>query len=82
MLSFINMYILLWVELIERPVHSYGDLEVVQFPVFADLIDDGGHPGATDLSGPMGHGATHLLHDDTVVAGAVQTQLLQDGSDL
>ena len=76
------MWFLLWVELVERSVHPHRDVQVVQAAVLADLVHHGGHAGAADLGGAARHGATHLLHDDTVVTGAVQTQTLQDGPHL
>lgn len=72
----------LWVEFVQRAVHAYGDVQVVQPSVLTDFIHHGRHPGSADLSGAARHGATHLLDDNTVVAGAVQPQLLQDSPDL
>ena len=73
---------LLWVELVERSVHPHGDVQVVQPAVLPDLVHHGGHAGSADLRGAARHGPTHLLHDDTIVTGAVQTQTLQDGPHL
>lgn len=72
----------LWMQLVERAVHPHGHVQVVQAAVLADLVHHGGHAGAADLGGAARHGAAHLLHDDGVVARAVETQLLQDGPDL
>lgn len=74
--------LLLWVELVECPIHAHSHVQVVQAAVLADLVHNGRHAGATDLGGAARHGAAHLLDDDAVVAGAVQAQLLQDGPDL
>ena len=72
----------LWVEFVKRAVHAHGDVQVLQPSVLTDLIHHGRHSGSADLSGAAGHGPAHLLDDNTVVAGAVQPQLLQDGPDL
>lgn len=69
-------------ELVERPIHSHRHVQVVQAAVLADLVHHGSHTSAADLGGAARHGAAHLLDDDAVVTGAVQTQLLQDGPDL
>lgn len=74
--------VLLWVQLVERAVHAHGDVQVVQSSVLTDLVHHGGHPGSADLSRAAGHRAAHLLDDNTVVAGAVEPQLLQDRPDL
>ena len=69
-------------KLVERPVHAHSHVEAVQPPVFADLIHHGGHARATQLRRPLGHHPAHGLHEDTVVARAIQAQLLEDGPDL
>lgn len=69
-------------KLVERPVHAHSHVEAVQPPVFADLIHHSSHACATQLRRPLGHHPTHGLHEDTVVARAVQAQLLEDGPDL
>lgn len=73
---------LLWVQLVKRSVHAHGHIQVVQSPVLADLVHNCCHTGPADLGGAAGHRTANLLDDDTVVAGAVQPQLLQDGPDL
>lgn len=72
----------LWVEFVQRAVHAHSDVQVVQPSVLTDFIHHGRHPGTADLGGAAGHGAAHLLDDNTVVAGAVEPQLLQDSPDL
>lgn len=74
--------VLLWVQLVECAVHAHGDVQVLQFSVLTDLVHHGGHSGSADLSRTTGHGAAHLLDDDTVITGAVEPQLLQDCPDL
>lgn len=74
--------VLLWVQLVERAVHTHGDVQVVQSPVLTDLVHHRRHSGSADLSGATGHGAAHLLDDNTVITGAVESQLLQDRPDL
>lgn len=69
-------------QLVERAVHAHGDVQVVQAAVLADLVHHGGHAGAADLGRAAGHRAAHLLHDDAVVTGAGEAQLLQDRPDL
>lgn len=69
-------------KLVERPVHAHSHVEAVQPPVFADLIHHGGHACATQLRRPLGHHPAHGLHEDTVIARAIQAQLLEDGPDL
>lgn len=69
-------------EFVQRAIHAYGDVQVVQPSVLTDFIHHSRHPGSADLSGATGHCATHLLDDYTVVAGAVKPQLLQDSPDL
>jgi len=73
---------LLRVQLVERAVHAHRGVQVVQASVLTDLVHHGGHAGSAHLRRAAGHRAAHLLHDDAVVAGAVEPQLLQDGPDL
>lgn len=69
-------------KLVQRPVHAHRHFEAVQPTVLSYLVHHGGHACATELgSAPGDHGA-HLLHDDTVVACALQPEVAQDGSDL
>lgn len=75
-------WVLLWVQLVERAVHAHGDIQVLQPSVLTDLVHHGRHPGSADLSRAAGHGAAHLLDDNTVITGAVEPQLLQDRPDL
>lgn len=75
-------YVLLWVQLVERAVHAHGDIQVVQLSVLTDLVHHSSHSGSADLSRAVGHGATHLLDDNTVITGAAEPQLLQDRPDL
>lgn len=78
-----NMYwVLLWVQLVERAVHAHGNIQVVQPSVLTDLVHHSSHSGSADLSRAAGHGAAHLLDDNTVITGAVEPQLLQDRPDL
>lgn len=72
----------LWVQLVERPIHADGDLEEVQPAVLPDLVHHGCHAGPAELSSPPGHHRAHLLHDDAVVARALQAEMLEDGADL
>lgn len=69
-------------ELVERAVHAHSNIQVVQPSVLTDLVHHGSHPGSADLGSAVGHGAAHLLDDNTVIAGAVEPQLLQDRPDL
>lgn len=75
-------WVLLWVQLVERAVHAHGNIQVVQPSVLTDLVHHSSHSGSADLSRAAGHGATHLLDDNTVITGAVEPQLLQDRPDL
>lgn len=72
----------LWVQLVQRAIHTHGDLEVLEALVFSPLLHDGSQAGAAHLGSPPGHGPAHLLHHNTVFTRAVQTQLLQDPPDL
>lgn len=74
--------VLLWVQLVERAVHAYCNVQVVHSPVLTDLVHHSSHAGSADLSRTTGHRATHLLDDNTVITGAVEPQLLQDRPDL
>ena len=69
-------------KLVECSIHPHGHVEMVQSSVFPDLIHHGSHACTTQLRGPPGHHAAHGLDKDTVVAGAIQAQLLEDGPDL
>ena len=73
---------ILWMELVESAIHPHCDVQMVQSSVLTDLVDHGGHSGSADLSSTTGNSATHFLHDDTVIAGAVQAQVLQDAPHL
>lgn len=73
---------LLWVQLVECAVHAHCNIQVVQSSVLTDLVHDSGHSSSANLSCSAGHRATHLLDDNTVIAGAVEPQLLQDRPDL
>ncbi|PWA30689.1 hypothetical protein CCH79_00009278, partial [Gambusia affinis] len=77
-----GVVLVLHLDLVERAVHTHGDVQVVQSSVLTDLVHHGGHSGSADLSGAAGHRSTHLLNDNTVVTGAVESQLLQNRSDL
>lgn len=59
-------------ELIQRPVHAHRHFEVVQPTVLSDLVHHGGHACTTELCRTPGDHGAHLLHDDAVVAGALQ----------
>lgn len=74
--------LLLRVELVERAVHAHSNIQAVQPSVLTDLVHHGCHSGSADLGGAVGHGAAHLLDDNTVITGAVEPQLLQDCPDL
>lgn len=73
---------LLWVQLVQCAIDANGNIQVVQSSVLTDLVHHGSHSGSTDLSRTAGHGATHLLDNNTVITGAVEPQLLQDRPDL
>lgn len=66
----------LWMQFVERAVHPYSDVQVVQSTVLPNLVHYGRHARSADLSSAAGHGATHFFHNDGVVACAVQSQLL------
>ena len=67
-------------QFVECPIHPYSDVQVVQSTVLPNLVHHRSHPRAADLGSPAGHRAAHLLHDDGVIACAVQPQLLKNGS--
>ena len=69
-------------KLVECAIHAHSHVEVVQPSVLADLVHHGSHARTTQLRGPLGHHPAHGLDEDTVVTGAVQAQLLEDGPDL
>lgn len=70
-------------EFVERAVHSYCDIELLEATIAPYLVDHGRQTGSTQLGRPSGHHAANLLHKNTVVARtAGQTQVLQDGPDL
>lgn len=69
-------WILLWVQLIEGAINAHGDVQVVQSSVLPDLVHNSRHAGSADLRGTAGHCATHLLDNNTVITGAVESQLL------
>lgn len=59
-------------KLIQSPIHTHGHFEVVQPTVLSYLVHYGSHACATELCGaPCNHSA-HLLHDDAVIARALQ----------
>ena len=73
---------LLWMELVESPIHPHSNIQMVQSSVLTNLVRHGSHSGSAELSGAVGNRSTHFLHDDTVITGAVQAQLLQDAPHL
>ena len=75
-------WILLWVQLVERAIYAHGNVQVVQSSVLTNLVHYSSHSSSADLSSTAGHSATHLLDDNTVITGAVKSQLLQDRPDL
>lgn len=70
------------VELVQRAVHAHCHFEAVQPAVLPYLVHHSGHACATELSGTPGNHSAHLLHNDAVVARALQPQVAQDGTDL
>lgn len=70
------------VQLVQRAIHSHGDLQVLQPLVFPPLLHDSSQAGAAELGCPPGHSSAHLLHHNAVLTCAVQAELLQDPPDL
>ena len=69
-------------KLVECSIHPHSHTEMVQPSVLSDLVHHGGHARTAQLRGPFGHHPAHGLDEDTVVTGAIQAQLLEDGPDL
>lgn len=59
-------------ELVESPVYTHCHFEAVQSSVFSYLVHHSSHACAAKLSRTPGDHGAHLLHDDAVVAGALQ----------
>lgn len=59
-------------ELVQRPIHAHRHFKVVQPTVLSYLVYHGGHACTTELRCTPGDYSAHLLHDDTVVARALQ----------
>lgn len=59
-------------KLIQSPVHAHCHFEVVQPTVLSYLVHYGGHACATELCSAPGNHSAHLLHDDAVIARALQ----------
>lgn len=73
----------LWVEFVERAVHSYSDAELLKATVQSYLVHHGRQTGSTQLGRTFGHHTANLLHQNTVITRAAdQTQVLQDGAHL
>lgn len=70
------------VQLVQRAIHSHGDLQVLQPLVFPPLLHDSSQASAAELGRPPGHSSAHLLHHNAVLTCAVQAELLQDPPDL
>lgn len=69
-------------ELVEGSVHTHCHFQSVQPTVFSYFVHHGGHACTTELGSPPRHDGAHLLDDDAVVTGALEPQVVQDGSDL
>lgn len=69
-------------EFVEGPIHSDSDLQEVQISVLSYLVHHRGHSCPTQLSGTSSDHGAHLLHNDAVVTGALQTKVLEDVTDL
>lgn len=69
-------------EFVEGPIHTNGDLKGLQMSVLSDLVHHRGHSCPTQLSGTSSDHGAHLLHNDAVVTGALQTKVLEDVTDL
>lgn len=63
---------------VNRPVHANSGLEVVQLPVVAYTIGDGGQGGGAETSRARGDGVAAHSHDAGVDFVPLQTQLGQD----
>lgn len=59
-------------ELVESPVYAHCHFEAIQSSVFSYLVYHSSHACATKLSCTPGNHGAHLLHDDAVIAGALQ----------
>lgn len=63
---------------VDRPVHADSGLQLVQLPVAADPIGDGGQGGGAETSGAGGDGVAAHSHHAGVDLVPLQTQLGQD----
>lgn len=73
---------LLWMELVQSPIYSNGDLQVLHTSVFSLLLYNSCQSCPTELGSSFWNSSTHLFHNDAVIARAVQAKLLQNSPDL
>lgn len=69
-------------QLVQSPVHAHCYFESLQPTVFSDFVHHGSHACSTELSRPPGHHSAHLLDNDAIITGALEPQVVQDGTDL
>lgn len=69
-------------ELVEGPIHAHCHFEGVQPTVFSYFVHHGSHACTTELGCPPCHYSAHLFDNDAVVTGALEPQVVQDGTDL
>lgn len=72
----------LWMKLVQSPIYSNGNLQVLHTSVFSLLLYNGCQSCSTQLGSSPGNSPTHLFHNDAVFTRAVEAELLQNPSDL
>jgi len=69
-------------ELVQGAIHPNSDVQMVQATVLSDFVYNCSHSRSTELSRSAGNGSAHFFDDNTVVACAIQAQMLQNGPHL
>lgn len=72
----------LWMKLVQSPVYSNGNLQMLHTSVFSLLLYNGRQSCPTQLGCSPGNSPTHLFHNDAVFTRAVEAELLQNPSNL
>lgn len=69
-------------KLVQSPIYSNSNLQVLRTSVFSLLLYNGCQSCPTELGSSPGNSPTHLFHNDAVITRAVEAKLLQNPSDL
>lgn len=69
-------------ELVQGPVYSNSNLQVLHTSVFSLLLYNSCQSRPTELGSSPGNSSTHFFHNDAVLTRAVQAKLLQNSTHL